>query len=762
MSAWQLQPIFDQYLAVLLIAVLLLGTMWFVRPHSAGMTAKRSRVLFGLRSIVIVILLLLAVRPVIVRTRVRSVEQSIVFLVDASRSMTIADENNGATRWNALKGCLDKVRSIVQNLPRETSIRTILFSGESQLPSPGLLSLDEVQPTGSQSDLGGALQSVMEGLMSEELRAIILLSDGAQRAVRPVADAERMASELARRNTALIAVPLGRGRDETQSRDVSVESLPETASVFVKNQLAIGAGLRIIGYPGRGIPVHVALQRNDEPPQNIETRSVTPNADSDHVDVEFHVRVDEPGEYQLVVQAEPQDGELITANNRQVCFLRVQEGGLSTIYVEGNPLRQEYQGLVRSWRESPDIQLDPIVLSRRRRDKWPLPLPTKKYDVYVLGDIEASALAPGWIEQMRSHVEQGSGLIALGGFHTMGPGKYADTPLRDMLPIRMNSLERQPSQADAPIREDIQLKGELFMVPQREHPLLHINDATDLSAAWKGLPPLDGALRWSGLKPDAILLAASQHADPYPLLVAGQYGEGHVLAFAGFSTWRWQTRGFADQHRRFWRQVLLWLAQRDELPKSQLKLTLNRRRVNVGEEVIAEIAWTDLGQRLGTPIVSPAITAEVHVENQSLKVEPVPGTAPKEKLPEVWTAKLPTLSAGMHELEVSASNDGRVLESVRVKYVVVDRDLELEDPAANPSFLERLARHTQSSGGQVVAPEQLTETLLEMTNMAPIRETEVVDRRQLVDRTVDAWVVYSVSAVCLTLEWFLRKKWGMV
>ena len=371
MSAWHLQPIFDQYLAVLSIAILLIGTMWFVRPQSVGVTARRSRVLFTLRAVVIAVLLLLAVRPVIVRTRIRPGEQLIVFLVDISRSMTIADENNGATRWKALMGCLDKVRSMVENLPSETSVRTILFSGESQQPSPGLVPLDKIQPSGKQSDLGGALQSVMEGLSGVELRAIFMLSDGAQHAVRPVADAERMASDLARRNTALIAVPFGRGRDETQSRDVSVDSWPETATVFAKNQLAVVAGLRIVGYPGHGIPVHATLQRNDEPPQSVETRTATLNPDSDHVDIKFHVRVDEPGEYELVVQAEPQDGELITTNNRQVCFLRVQEGGLSAIYIEGNPLRQEFQGLVRSWRESPDIELSCCPVADATSGRYP-------------------------------------------------------------------------------------------------------------------------------------------------------------------------------------------------------------------------------------------------------------------------------------------------------------------------------------------------------------------------------------------------------
>ena len=40
-------------------------------------------------------------------------------------------------------------------------------------------------------------------------------------------------------------------------------------------------------------------------------------------------------------------------------------------------------------------------------------------------------------------MERGKGLIALGGYHSFGPGGYRNTPLRDVLPIEMDRLARQ-------------------------------------------------------------------------------------------------------------------------------------------------------------------------------------------------------------------------------------------------------------------------------------------------------------------------------
>ena len=49
-----------------------------------------------------------------------------------------------------------------------------------------------------------------------------------------------------------------------------------------------------------------------------------------------------------------------------------------------------------------------------------------------------------------------------------------------------------------------------------------------------------------------------------PLLISQMSGDGRVLAFAGDSTWHWWMRGFDAAHKRFWRQIILWLAKKDE------------------------------------------------------------------------------------------------------------------------------------------------------------------------------------------------------
>src|SRR4029079_19738893 len=89
--------------------------------------------------------------------------------------------------------------------------------------------------------------------------------------------------------------------------------------------------------------------------------------------------------------------------------------------------------------------------SKRPDDLTPL-FQRGKYDAYILRDIASDAFRPDELAALAHVVQQGAGLIMLGGYHTFGPGGYGSTPLANVLPIEMSHLERQ--QYGDPIQTD--------------------------------------------------------------------------------------------------------------------------------------------------------------------------------------------------------------------------------------------------------------------------------------------------------------------
>ena len=212
-----------------------------------------------------------------------------------------------------------------------------------------------------------------------------------------------------------------------------------------------------------------------------------------------------------------------------------------------------------------------------------------KYDVYILGDLDRDAFDPGELKQLAETVNQGKGLIVLGGFHSFGPGGYSETELADVLPIKMERWDRQPW--NDKLRDDMHLNGQVRMTPtlrQSQHFVMTLAAGAVANAeAWKKLPPLDGANRFeeSKLKPDAVVLADADGNHEHPLLVARSYGAGRVVAFAGDSTWRWWLHGFESAHKRFWRQIVLWLAHKDQEQEGNVWVRLDNTRFFPGNRV---------------------------------------------------------------------------------------------------------------------------------------------------------------------------------
>ena len=123
---------------------------------------------------------------------------------------------------------------------------------------------------------------------------------------------------------------------------------------------------------------------------------------------------------------------------------------------------------------------------------------------------------------------------------------------------------------------------------------------------WDELPSLDGANRLDRLKRGVTVLADTP--DGHPLLIAREYGRGRVLAFGGDSTWRWYMAGFEAAHKRFWRQIVLWLARKDQSTENTVWVNLDERRFSPGTRV----EFT-AGARSpqGDPIADAAIEVEV-------------------------------------------------------------------------------------------------------------------------------------------------------
>src|SRR6187397_512946 len=133
-----------------------------------GLATGRRVLLTGLRAVTWALLVFALLRPVALAPPTHSSDALVAVVVDASRSMQLADAGTG-TRFAAARGLAGAVgRTLESTFAVET-----LALGDTLSPFG-----DRTAPNGRRSDLAAAIAAVRDRHAGRPLAAVILVSDG--------------------------------------------------------------------------------------------------------------------------------------------------------------------------------------------------------------------------------------------------------------------------------------------------------------------------------------------------------------------------------------------------------------------------------------------------------------------------------------------------------------------------------------------------------------------------------------------------------
>ena len=741
-------PIFGSYTLVLLCAAGLVAVVLISRPTSEQFPQNGQRILLTLRLLALLLLILGMLRPTLVHTVTQRLSAVVNIMLDQSQSMTRNDEIGGKSRFNAAKDSLQQAAPQLRRLQRQAEVKAFTFDHSLtplDLREGNFFDLPDI-PRGMETAIGYTLDTIREQSAGKRVLATIMLSDGGQR-TRPARDIlpQDAAARLRDTGIPLYTIPLGQAGLDGNARDVAVVSTQANERVFVKNNLLVVGTIRIVGFIDQAIPVQLLFETEEGKQEIVADTTVQAREDGQEVRFSLSYAPQSVGLFKYTVRVPPQERETTDRNNDQSGFVQVIEGGLNILFIQG--VRNFEQGPLRqSLNASPDINVQylritkPGDLALALRENPP-------FTVFILDDIDSTMFTPPELRTLTDQVRGGSGLIMLGGLNAFGAGGYADTPIAEVSPVVLRRAERQP--LNAPIRDDIHWSSahpiQMLLTPQgvRHYVMQFDADPQVNVRRWSQLPPLLGANKFQQIKPGAVPLAGGPNGQI--LLVSQLFGNGRVLAFAGDSTYRWRLAGFVEEHQTFWRQVVLWLAKMEGGGSGNAWIVVENTRLFPGDTAKFQVF---LRSESGEDMRGfPATATVLKSDNTS------------EAVPLVLENGVPTGSfrstdfSGDYTIQAEAVLDGESKQAT-ARFMVQDRNLELDNPIAYPKLLSDIATIT---GGRSVPPERLGALLDELIQQSD----DLVEKRETKRTLFDSWYLLLAFISILAVEWLLRKCWGL-
>jgi hypothetical protein len=268
----------------------------------------------------------------------------------------------------------------------------------------------------------------------------------------------------------------------------------------------------------------------------------------------------------------------------------------------------------------------------------------------------------------------------------------------------------------------------------------------DNERLWRSLPPLGGAVNLQE-KNDAVDVFAAS-TDGVPLLFAIDTGRARVVAFAADDTYRWYLHGEKDVHQRFWQQLILWLARKEDASDAPVWVKVDPRNFAPTGRVPITFGARDAE---GGPITDAEFKLDVLRPNGERKPVTVQ-RAGEEGFAEFSETDLP----GDYWVTVLGTRGGDALAlPAQARFIVDPRDLEMDNPAADPDLMAEIAAIT---GAVPLPAEQFAPFITGLVEQGI--STEITRQSQI--NLWDNWPLLLAFVLLLGTEWFVRKRRGLV
>jgi hypothetical protein len=638
--------------------------------------------------------------------------------IDQSASMGLTDARGARP---------ERIRTALADPVFHTSdhreLRLFRFSDDAaEIP---VAKVDSLRFQKDVTDISKTLSSIFQRLATENLQAIVLLTDGNYtRGGNPAREAGQLGIPV---------YPVGVGSPDPLP-DLAIRDVDHNHYAYTDESTPIQVSLTNIGF--QRVISRISLTQDDS---TVLSRAVTLTPGPSRTDITLDYTPTQPGRHELTLILDAGKQEKSTENNRHTFYINVLKSRLQIALIAGG-ITSEIGFLRRHLGNSDRYELNVFV--ETQKGEWLDAETTRnrlqtldRIDMFILLDFPSENTSPAHLRSVTQSLEQRPRPVLWLAGKRFDPESLA--ALESVLPFqRLSRGEEQQ------IHPHLTADGDLHAITQ---------PPAGESGVWNKLPPVFSSATKVVPWPNTTVLAttrpgtvSSEHGLELILIRAHEIKSAAILAHG---LWRWDLMmNGLGRKSLFYHQLINNLTRWIETERSEdrVQIETNADRYHLGDPV-------EILARVYTPALDPTDSADVHIEM-------IAGTDTRTLSTTVdnrgrYTTTVHPDHGGAYTLIARAEQNGLPIGQDTTRITVGSFEQELAHTHLQHTLLQSMAR---TSGGRFIPADSVSR----LATLLP-QEHRVERRWRETELWNHPWLLILIVFLLAT-EWFVRKRKGLM
>ena len=685
-----------------LIPVGIIFVIWAYKRTVPGISNLLRIVLILIRASAISFLILLLFKPVIKIESDESRLPDLGILIDESASIDIIDRLG--SRPEIIKELLNRERMSL--LKVKFNPRFFFFS--DTLVEHDRFNSDSLVFRGISTNISQAL-ALATGMLSSQHGALLLISDGA---FNSGSEPSRIAAHSP---LPIFTVAVG---DSSPPLDLSIADIKFNPILYLGDEVDVE--LTILGAAGSS----TMLEMTDGGGSTIERLPIAFSSNTCETRVNLVFKPQETGIQTYEISLAEIEGEISTKNNLRHLTLNVLESRVKILLISGSP-SPDFAFIKRMLGRNENITLNALVQKKGGRFYSNPEIDSiSRYDLFIFLDYPTIESDRKFLGELLAAVESGVPLALIPG------NSFSPPTLRSIEYILPMEFHRRGNEVET------KLLPELSVSP--------LTEFFPLQYDWSDLPPVRTFQGWMKVKPEAVQLARLDNGEAAAVIFKS--GANKSLVYNFHDIWRLCLQDPEHSHgdslmTEFWRRAARWLCIKLQEELFQVELP---KDVYTSGERIPFTAW--VYNESYKPLKGALVTAEVSGAEGALSLDLKPVGEGQ------YSAEARFFQEGNYRFRAKAVSGNDTLKT-EGQFIVESFNPELIDPAMRPAVLRSIA---QASGGKFYFPQDFA-SFFDDYNPPPVAYTKSSEIR-----IFPRWLSLILIILLLSVEWFVRKRKGML